>query len=230
MVPAAGESAARLLPEPGEEAWVPLTFPSIDRHTRYEVARPEDLPGRRAFRSRADCSASAMVLRLDGVDLARTPRLSWRWRIDEPMDLPGEETRAGDDFAARVYMMFRFEPEHAGMMRRAQQGLGRALYDEELPGVALSFVWASRLSAGRRWRNPFAEDSAMLALRSGRAPDDRWVREDVDLDAEHRRAFGRAPGVPAALAVMTDSDGSCSRAGAGFADFRLLPAREEATP
>ena len=65
----------------------------------------------------------------------------------------------------------------------------------------------------------------MIALRSGRAPTDHWVREEVDLLEEHRRGFGWVPVNALALAVMTDSDALCARASAEFADFRLSPRR-----
>ncbi len=214
-----------LLAQPGDPAWQPLTFPKIERHTRYEVERPEDLPGRTAFRSAADCSASAMLLSLEDQNLDSHPRLSWRWRLRTPLDIADETVKSGDDFAARVYVMFRFEPEQAGLLRRARQRMGETVFGQTLPGRALSFVWTSGASAGRRWLNPYSEDTAMVALRRGRAPHDSWVREEVDLRAEHLRSFGQAAAPALGLAVMTDSDGSCAEASAEFADFRLLPPR-----
>ncbi len=216
---------ARLLPQAGETDWQPLTFPRIERHTGYESLAPADLPGRRAWRSEAECSASAMVLPLGDVDLAALPRLSWRWRVRTPLDVADETTKAGDDFVARVYVMFPFDAERASLWRRAKQEMGERMYGETMPGRALNFVWASRVTPGRRWRNPYSEEAAMIALRSGRPPTDHWVREEVDLVEEHRRTFGWAPEGALALAIMTDSDAACSTASAEFADFRLLPPR-----
>ncbi len=223
-------SEAILLPQPGDEAWQAFDFPNIEKHTRYEVVQPSDLPGRKAFRSSADCSASAMILPLDHVDDAAYPRISWRWRIRTPIEVADETVKAGDDFAARVYVMFAFEPEHASMWRRAQQEMGESMWDRTLPGVALNFVWSSHMSPGRRWVNPFSKESAMVALRSGRPPHDGWVREEVAIAAEHQRSFGRKPAKRVAVAIMTDTDGICQKGSAEFADFRLLPPAAPSQP
>lgn len=218
----------RLLPEAGAAEWRSYTFPRIAQHTRYEALSPADLPGRRAFRSHAECSASAMILPLEGIDLAEFPRLSWRWRVRAPLEITDETAKAGDDFVARVYVMFPFEPERVGFWRRAQQAMGERIFGETMPGRALNFVWASRVTPGRRWRNPHSEEAAMIALRSGRPPTDHWVREEVDLLEEHARSFGWAPEAALALAIMTDSDAACATASAEFADFRMLPPRAAA--
>ena len=70
-----------VLSPPGADAWRVLDFPKIPRHTSYTVV---DSDGVDAFRAQADCSASARYLPLDHVDLAQTPRLSWRWKIERP--------------------------------------------------------------------------------------------------------------------------------------------------
>ena len=230
VLPWMTSAEAVLLPQAGEEAWQAFEFPNIEKHTAYEVVSPSDLPGRRAFRSDADCSASAMLLSLQDIDDAKYPRLSWRWRVRAPIEVSDETVKAGDDFAARVYVMFEFEPEHASMWRRAQQEMGESMWDRTLPGLALNFVWSSRLSPGRRWVNPYSKESAMVALRSGRAPHDGWVREEVDVAAEHQRSFGRRAAKRVGLAIMTDTDGICRKASAEFADFRLLPPKHAETP
>ena len=70
----------------------------------------------------------------------------------------------------------------------------------------------------------------MIALRSGPVAEPGWRREEVDLVAEHRRAFGRPPTGALALALMTDADGTCTRASAEFADFQLLPPLAQEDP
>jgi hypothetical protein len=209
-----------VLPAPGSAAWQPLAFPKIERHTRYTPARED---GTSVLHAESDCSASGLLLPLRDVALARTPRLRWRWRVEEGLAPADERSRAGDDFAARVYVAFVFEPERAGLLERAQRGLAAALYGEEMPGSSLTYVWASREPRGAEWPNPFAASARMIVATSGAPSASGWVGVEADLPADYARAFGRPAPAPLFLALMTDSDNRCLRARASYADFRLAP-------
>lgn len=229
LLPASALGGERALPAPGGEAWEPLALPKVERATSYE---PVTVDGRAAVRSRSDCSASALVLPLADVDLESHPRLRWRWRVERSPHVDDERVREGDDFAARVYVIFPFEPEHASFLARMRQRLGRALYGDRVPGSALNYVWSSQ-PAGSTWDNPFAASSKMVSLGDG--PLGEWRAEDVDVRADFERLFGRPPPRPSGLALMTDSDNSCQAAEALFADFRLAerstaPAGSEPAP
>jgi hypothetical protein len=213
---ALGAAPPGALPEPGGEGWEPLHFRRIERTTDYTP-----LPGG-GVRAEARCSASALVLPLSDLELERTPVLHWRWRVDRPLDIPDERRKSGDDFAARVYVMFRFQPEQASWLRRVQQRLGESLFGKEVPGTALNFVWASRETPGALWTSPYTEDTRLLALERG--PSEAWRSEAVDVIAAYRRAFESSPPEPIALGIMTDSDDSCGHAVARYADFRFGPA------
>ncbi|HEY5657992.1 MAG TPA: DUF3047 domain-containing protein [Myxococcota bacterium] len=219
---AAAAATEGVLPAPGGPAWRPLEFSKIPQHTRYEPAEEAG-----ALRADSRCAASGLLLPLAGVDLRATPRLRWRWRIEKALEASADErSREGDDFAARVYVAFAFEPERASLWERARRRLGTALYGEALPGSALNYVWTRDEPAGATWPNPFVASSAMLSR--GRGPLEVWRVEEVDLLADYARFFGHAAPAPLFLALMTDTDGTCGEARALYADFRLLgPARGE---
>jgi hypothetical protein len=222
---AAGKEPARsapdpdhVLPAPGPAPWQPLAFPRIERQTRYTAAEED---GRPVLRAESECSASGLLLPLEDVDLTATPRLRWRWRVDEGPAPADERSRAGDDFAARVYVSFVFEPEQATLLERARRRLAATLYGESLPGTSLTYVWSGREPVGARWANPFTGASRMVVATSG--PAGPWTPVEVDLLEDYVRAFGRSAPAPLFLALMTDSDNGCSRARASYADFRLAP-------
>jgi hypothetical protein len=212
----------RPLPPLGEPPWEALHFPKIDRHTRYELRRSEGGPS--SLRSESDCAASAYLLPLEDVDLVATPRLAWRWRIHRGLANDEEQTKAGDDFAARVYLLFEFDPRRASLSARIARRAVLLLYGRELPGEAINYVWASRMPVGARWPNPFSESAHMVVLRTrSDAPGaSAWHSEEVDLSADRGALLGEPLPRLAGIALMTDSDNSCSRAAAEFADFRLL--------
>ena len=212
------------LAAPGSEAWKPLFFRSIDRHTRYEIRM--DPAGRPAYRAVSDCGASLMRLALpDDLDLAQTPRLAWRWRIEQGLDVESEKTKSGDDFAARVYVLFEFDSKSAGLLERLERALGRRLFGLDMPGQTLNFVWASRAEVGEFWTSPYHANARLIAVasHSAEASRDGWRRTIVDLTDSARRLFDPPPRRrPYALALMVDADDVCGRAVAWFSDFRLL--------
>jgi hypothetical protein len=210
---ATGVAAERLPPPP--EGWEPLPFRRIGRQTRYERAPDGDAT---ALRAEARCSASALMHPLAAGQLERTPRLRWRWRVEQGLGDHDETVKTGDDFAARVYVLFRFDPSQASLWERARHRLARALR-EDAPGRAISYVWSSREPAGRSWESPYAVEARVVSL--GRGPLPEWRSEQVDPRSDYRRLFGSEPPDAIAIALMTDSDDTCADAVAWFADFAL---------
>ncbi len=208
------------LPAPGSAPWRPVEFPRIDRHTQYER---DEASG--SLHARSDCAASGLILELGEIDLIQTPRLRWRWRVSEAPTVDDEQTRDGDDFAARVYVTFPFDRDQASWLDRVRHQIGRRLFGRELPGRALTFVWSQSAPAGESWPNPFDPNIRMRAVTQG--PVDGWRTVEVDIASFWRESFGSPPPRPTGLALMTDSDQSCSRAQAWYADFRLLGALRE---
>lgn len=152
--------------------------------TFYEVV---DTPQGSALKARADESASALYREVD-VDLERTPCLSWQWRIAGVYeDNEGERRKAGDDYPARVYVVF----EH---------GLGWWNLR------AVNYVWSSHQPLGTTWRNAYTDKARMIAVASGPDEVGSWQYRSRDVVADYRRLFdGEPPGVKA-VAVMSDSD------------------------
>lgn len=208
----------------GDAAWQPLEFRSIERHTNYEVRI--DASGRSAFRAQSECGASAMSLLLPkDLDLTTTPRLAWRWRIERGLDITAETTRSGDDFAARVYVLFEFDADSAGPFERLERAVGRRLFGVDLPGKTINYVWASRVPVGQTWTSPHHDDAKLIAIATNSSGSDGgdWEEQVVDIEADARRLFSPGPSQqPYALALMVDADDTCSTAVAWFSDFRLL--------
>jgi hypothetical protein len=215
---AAEPYADRSLPDFADPAWRPFAFGNIDRHTSY---RP--VAGKPAWlRAESECAASARIVPLPDLDLAHTPILHWRWRVDRPLEIADERSKPGDDFAARVYVMFRFQPEKASLFQRLRHRIGALAYGLEPPGTALSLVWSSREPEGESWKSPYGEESAMRVVASGATrKTGTWYNESMDVSAAYRKAFGAEPPPLLALGVMTDADDSCGEATAGFAEFRF---------
>ncbi len=211
------------LPAPGAAPWRAAALRGVERETSY--ARVE-VGGAPALRAESRCAASALVLPADEIDLVRTPVLSWRWRVERGPEVADEQSRAGDDFAARVYATFRLERERSPLVERLWHRLAEAFYGEEIPGSALNWVWTRRLDPGRRWESPYTASARLVALRRGARGD--WQTERVHVLRAYREAFGRDPPPLRGIALMSDADNSCQEAVAFYADFRLLGEAEAA--
>jgi hypothetical protein len=204
------------LSTPGSDDWRPLAFRGIANQTRYTL---ESFEGMEVAKAESNCGASGLVLRLDAIRLDQTPLLSWRWRVDRGLDLTQEQTKAEDDFAARVYIMFELDKSRASTLQRLRHRVAKLIYGKEVPGSALNFVWTSRLPAGTVWGNPFEPSAKMIALAQGASTG--WRSETVDVVARYRELFGTPIPQPLGLAIMSDSDNSCQRTQARFAAFKF---------
>lgn len=173
---------------------------SFAGHTRYTPGR---LDGRAGLHAESRAAASGLYREIH-VDLARTPLLVWDWRVEAlPENGPDERTKAGDDFAARVYVVI------SG---------GLAFWKTR----TLVYVWAAREPVGAHWDNPFTANAKMRVLRSGLHDAHRWVTERRDLGADLRDAFGEDIPAIDAVAIMTDTDNSGLAANAWYGDIRML--------
>ena len=191
-------------------------FPRVEKQTRYE---PVDLGEGPVLRAQARCSASALLHAVPGLELARTPWLHWRWRVDRDLPARDPHAKSGDDFAARVYVAFQFEPARASRWERVKRGALRLVYGGELPGSALNYVWSASEPARSVWTSPYASQSRMISLGAG--PAGAWSEASVDVQADYRRVFAAEPPPVEFVAVMSDADDGCAETLAWFADLRF---------
>lgn len=155
--------------------------------------------GRRVVRAESRAAASGLYKQVR-IDLARTPYVHWSWKVERTVGALDETTKAGDDYAARVYLVFS----------------GGVLFWKTR---ALNYVWASRQPQDATWPNAFTANAQMLALRSGNALAGQWVSERRDVRADYRRLFGSDVRYVDAVALMTDTDNTDGRAVAYYGDI-----------
>jgi hypothetical protein len=176
-------------------AW---TAHSFEGETAYETVT---LDGEPALEARCDASASGRFLERE-IDLTATPIIEWRWRVDDGLPpVENERAKAGDDFAARLYVV--------------REGF--------LPwqSRAVNYVWAATAPAGADWPNPFASQAHMVALQSG--PGGGWRTERRDIRADFARFHGVEADTIDVVAIMTDCDNTGGTARAWYGEIRLLP-------
>lgn len=156
-------------------------------------------------------------------DLARAPILAWRWKVDRVVERADLATRAGDDFAARVYVFFDVPSSELALGDRIRLALARLLHGGELPSTAICYVWDNRHPAGTAAWSAYTDRVRMVVLESGNERAGQWVEERRDLAADYRAAFGEsAPLHPVSgVAVGNDTDQTGEAATAWFGDVSI---------
>lgn len=199
------------------EGWKPLVFRKIKRHTRYRI---EEDNGRFVVHAVSEKSASGLVFSYEG-DAARLPVLRWKWKIGGTLEKGDARFKEGDDFAARIYVVFKYDSSRAGLGTKLKYELARKLEGRYPPDSSLNYVWANKLPKGAMIPNAFTGRAIMIAVESGDEKAGQWVEEKVDILADYRKAFNTDPPPIEGVAIMTDTDNTQGRAEAWYAEIGL---------
>lgn len=176
--------------------------------------------------SRASAGAAAVALHAQAKP---GTTLAWRWKVDRVVASADLESRAGDDFAARLYVFFDVAVDTLPWTTRLKMQLARVLHGEELPTAGICYVWDNRHAAGTTAWSPYTDRVRIVVLESGPSRAGQWVEERRDLEADFRAAFagswrGAVPPV-SGLAAGNDTDQTGESAVARFGDIRIEAAR-----
>lgn len=132
--------------------------------------------------------------------------------------------KSGDDYAARVYLLFDYPVERVPLAQRLLLRAGRSLHGEDLPAATLCYLLDPRAPAETLLESPYTSRVRMIVVRSSPRTG-TWWEEERDLAADFQRAFGaeHGPGVPAlrGIAVAADTDQSGARLRTRFGDLEL---------
>lgn len=146
-------------------------------------------------------AAGSGLFREQRIDLEKTPFLNWSWRIANRLSGLNEQSKPGDDYAARVYVVIKG---------------GLAFWQTR----AINYVWAGSTAKNTVWPNAFAGDHAMmLALRGPEAPLNIWFSEKRNVRADLQKLFGEDLRMLDAVALMTDTDNSKQQVSAYYGDI-----------
>jgi hypothetical protein len=177
--------------------WQERTFKG---HTDYTFIHEDD-----ALVLKAHCSSTASAFyRWAEVDLTKTPILHWSWKVDNIHAGLDDISKKGDDFAARVYVVYK----------------GKMPWSVN----ALNYVWANVKEVGSFWPNAFTKRAVMIAQKSG-APTkkDIWIDEFRDVRQDFKRYFDMDINRIDGVAVMTDCDNSGGEATSYYRNIHFAP-------
>ncbi|MFH1983001.1 MAG: DUF3047 domain-containing protein [Pseudomonadota bacterium] len=199
------------------DGWAPLTFNKIKRHSRYELVADT---GTVVVKATSAAAASGMMIKAR-IDPRLYPVIRWRWKVDN-IYRKGDVTRKdGDDYPARLYVTFHYDPAVAGFLDRATFETARLVTGEYPPMGAISYIWASNAPSGGVFPNPYTDKVKMIVVRSGGDQAGQWLSESRNLVDDYRRVFGADPPDVSGVAIMTDSDNTGESATAYYGDIEF---------
>lgn len=170
---------------------------SFKGQTRYFSAVADGIP---CLRAEATASASGLFYKLE-YDAAVEPVLSWSWQVDNLVVKGNAHTKAGDDYPARIYVVF---PSLLFWQTKA-----------------LNYVWATDLPEGAAVPNSFTSNAMMVAVESGPAHLGQWRSYRRNIYQDFRNYFGSEPPRVGAIAIMTDTDNTGEKASACYGAIRV---------
>jgi len=205
--------------------WRPLEFKGVRRRTEYGLVRDS---GDWVVRAVSEASASGLIYPLE-VDLREYPILRWRWKVQNVLKGGDVTRREGDDYPARIYVAFKYDPATLSLAERLLYWTARVLYGD-IPGRVLNYIWANREPRNKVFANPspFTDFSRLLVCRSRADPLGTWFEEERNLYEDYQLAFGSEPPLVIGIGIMTDTDNTEESAIAYYGDITLL--REPSKP
>ncbi len=197
------------------DTWKPLGVSSAKNVTRYSVV---DDGGVTVLRADSNAAASGLSRNIK-VDPAAFPILKWRWKISNVLKASDIRVKQGDDYPARVYVMFDYPLEKLSFVERSKIRLARALHDPNIPAATLCYVWDGKAPAGTIVASSYTDRVRMIVVESGASRVNQWLAVERDVAADFKAAFGEDAPPVLAVAIATDTDNTGESVIAHYGDI-----------
>ena len=181
--------------------WEELNFEKISRHTQYKLVEDE---GTIVVEAKSHASASGLVRKMK-VDIQEYPIIQWRWKVSNVIQNSDVRRKDGDDYAARIYITFEYDPKKVGFLRKTKYKVGKLLLGD-IPISAINYIWESKTPVGTIVDNAYTDFAKMIVVESGKEKVGQWVLEERNLYEDYIKAFNEDPPLINGIAIMTDTD------------------------
>ncbi|MEO7243521.1 MAG: DUF3047 domain-containing protein [Variovorax sp.] len=201
--------------------WMHQLLPKVDRPNRFALVEDE---GKAVLQVQSDKSASS-YLALVSIDPAKTPFLHWRWKVSRALDGSDITAKAGDDFAARVYVLFDLPLDELSFGDRLKIRAARALTSGEIPTAALCYVWGKAQPVGFTGWNAYTDRLRMIVVDSGSSQAGKWRSATRNVAEDFRAAFNLAAPPVRGIAIGSDTDNTGESVETRFGDLSFSAQR-----
>jgi hypothetical protein len=196
------------------DGWKPLTFTKIPKHTSYEVVKDGEVTIVKAV---SKASASGLIKSVV-IDPKEFPIVRWRWKIDNVLKSSDVTLKEGDDFPARLYITFAYDPDRVSFGKKLKFKAGQALFGD-IPIAALNYIWDTKAPVGTIVENAYTDFAKMVIVESGTQKVGMWIDEERNIYEDYKKAFGEEPPMINGVAIMSDTDNTKEQATAYYGDI-----------
>ena len=196
------------------DGWKPLTFKKIEKHTTYELVKDGDSVVMKAI---SQASASGLTKEVK-IDPKEYPIIHWRWKVENLLMYSDVRRKEGDDYPARLYITFEYDPDKVGFTKKLKYKAGRAIFGD-IPIGALNYIWETKTPIGTIVENAYTDFAQMIVVESGTTKVGMWVEEERNIYEDYKRAFGEEPPMINGVAIMSDTDNTKEQATAYYGDI-----------
>ncbi len=203
--------------EPGgrlPDGWKPLTFKKISSLTTYELVRDGEHV---VVKATSEASASGLTKEVR-IDPKEFPIVQWRWKVDNLLKNSDATRKDGDDYSARLYITFEYDPDKVSVGKQLKYKAGRVLFGD-IPIGAINYVWERKAPVGEMIDNAYTDFVKMVVVESGPHNLGIWVKESRNIYEDYKRAFGEEPPLINGVAIMSDTDNTKERVVAYYGDI-----------
>ncbi|MFJ1253299.1 DUF3047 domain-containing protein [Cupriavidus sp. CuC1] len=169
----------------------------------------------------APASASALMHKGNNLNLEATPQVSWRWKVEHPIDEADNSVAAKEDAPARLVFVFDGDTDKLSLGERTAMKLAKALAGEELPYATLMYIWSNTAPVGTVIDNPHTSRVKMIVVSGGSDATGKWLTLSRNVEQDFEHAFKEKPGKLTAYGLLTDTDNTGGNARAWYGDIRF---------
>ncbi len=210
-----GKFSAATVGQKLPDGWKPLTFKKIEKHTTYTLVKDNDTV---VIKAVAEASASGLTREIK-INPKEYPIIQWRWKVMNILKKGDVHRKEGDDYPARIYITFEYDPSKLSFFEKAEYEAFRLLYGKDLPLDAINYIWESKAPIGTMVPNAYTDRVMMFVVESGSAKLDQWVTEERNVYEDYKKAFKEEPPLISGVAIMTDTDNTGESATTYYGDI-----------
>ena len=192
-----------------------MTFKKIEKHSVYTLVKEEDAIVVKAV---AEASASGLIREIK-INPKEYPIVQWWWKVGNILKKGDVHRREGDDYPARIYIAFEYDPAKLSFFERVKYGTAKFVYGQYPPLGAITYIWESKAPIGTVVPNPYINRVMMFVAESGETKLQQWVSEERNVYEDYKEAFGEEPPMISGVAIMTDTDNTGKSAIAYYGDI-----------
>jgi hypothetical protein len=171
----------------------------------------------------ADANRSASALMHEGnIDLLRSPVVTWRWKVERPIE--GADNRVGskEDAPARLVFLFDGDKSKLSVFDRAKMDLAKRLGGQDLPYATRMYIWSTNAAPGAVIANPHTDRVEMIVVSGQPGDAGQWQNLRRNIVQDYERVFHEPPGRITGYGLLTDTDNTGTSTRAWYGDLEFI--------